>query len=197
MPMDAEDMFNTWQMKKVHQGPKIFESQAFAAKIALDVYSDRTLKALKFFAVGFRVVINTNEPGTAPSLTGSAITKPVETKDELGDEALLQKLDAKHEEDVSGNARIDSPQEEPYESINHYPRDEADQYQTHSTALEAAYQPSFSKGESFSSFFTSLSSRYSIMYPAIILAFRNTHGGLSSHDEVCSLESGCPISYRV
>ncbi|XP_022687322.1 uncharacterized protein LOC111259517 isoform X1 [Varroa jacobsoni] len=41
---------------------------------------------------GFRVVVNTNEPGTAVSKSGSVITKPVETADKHIDDSILQSL---------------------------------------------------------------------------------------------------------
>lgn len=43
------------------------------------------------------MVVNTNEPGTVSSVSGSSITKSDETKSEHGDEKLLQALAEKHE----------------------------------------------------------------------------------------------------
>ncbi|XP_028968452.1 uncharacterized protein LOC114828439 [Galendromus occidentalis] len=85
---------------------------------------------------GFRVVINTNEPGTAPSHTGSAITKPAETKDEVEDEALLQRLDAKHDSSDE-TVRLHSSHEEEFELSNKHPSDEIDQYPAHTQAHSA------------------------------------------------------------
>ena len=47
------------------------------------------------------MVVNTNEPGTASSHTGSAITKPAVTENEVEDDALLHTLGEKHDHDVT------------------------------------------------------------------------------------------------